>query len=116
MTTHYPETQTVYRTFSHRIALISVAACLSSLSATAQSPANSAVRIERGTTNHSAHVRCGPGPPYGGLWWIDNGERVTVTERRAGWAKIRFSGGRGGWIDDRNIDPEEERQASGNLA
>src|SRR2546423_932822 len=105
-----PETRTVNRSSSNLIVALLLVPTLFSLSAAAQTTADPPRPAERGTANHSAHVRSGPGPRFGGLWWIDNGERVTIGERRAGWARIRFSGGRAGWIDERNIDPDERAQ------
>src|SRR5437773_594762 len=89
-TTHYPETRTLNRSFSNLVVLLSLLA-VGALSTTASAQSMSAsgeIETPTGRAIHASHIRRGPGPRFGGLWWIDNGERVTVTDRRGGWVKI----------------------------
>jgi N-acetylmuramoyl-L-alanine amidase len=58
-------------------------------------------------TGDGVRVRAGPGTEHGVVGVLSLGQRVTVTERAGGWARVEVPGRQSGWSASRYLTPVE---------
>lgn len=70
-------------------------------------PAPEAPGVVMEVTGDGVRVRAGPGTEHGVVGVLSLGQRVTVTERAGGWARVEVPGRPTGWSASRYLTPAE---------